>query len=56
MYMLDIALHVGTEHPNLLWIAVPSFLSFLFGMVIGSRTKNIRNWRAQSGTTDKYGE
>ncbi len=48
--MLDIAFHVGTEHPNLLWIAVPSFLSFLLGMLIGSKAKTIQSWRATDET------
>ena len=33
--MYDIVMHVGTEHPNLLWVAVPSILSFAAGLGIG---------------------
>ncbi len=40
--MLEIALHTGTEHPNLLWVAVPSFLSFVTGLVLGSRSGQVR--------------
>lgn len=33
--MFDILLHVGLEHPNLLWVAVPSLLAFALGLGIG---------------------
>lgn len=33
--MIEIPLHVGIEHPNLLWIAVPSLLSFAAGLGLG---------------------
>ena len=36
MYMIEIALHAGTEHPSLLWIIIPSMLTFLAGMLIGN--------------------
>ncbi|MES3516403.1 MAG: hypothetical protein PPP58_01945 [Natronomonas sp.] len=33
--MIELPLHLGTEHPNLLWIAVPSLLSFAAGLGLG---------------------
>lgn len=36
--MLEVALHTGTEHPGLLFAAVPSFLTFVVGLVLGART------------------
>ena len=35
--LLESVLHAGTEHPNLVWVLVPSFLSFLAGTVVGAR-------------------
>lgn len=32
--MLEIALHTGTEHPDLVWIAVASALSFAGGVSV----------------------
>ncbi|SEH66268.1 hypothetical protein SAMN05192561_12410 [Halopenitus malekzadehii] len=29
--MLDVALHTGSEHPDLWWIVVPTLLAFLAG-------------------------
>lgn len=33
--MLDTTLHLGTEHPTLLWIGVSSLLSFVAGVGLG---------------------
>lgn len=33
--MLEIALHAGEGHPNLLWIVIPSILTFLGGLLVG---------------------
>lgn len=33
--MFDVALHVGTEHPNLLWLGAASLLSFGAGLGLG---------------------
>lgn len=38
--MLDIVLHTGLEHPDIWWIVVPSLLTFLAGIGIGSVTGN----------------
>ncbi|MHC3436793.1 hypothetical protein ACYJ1Y_01545 [Natrialbaceae archaeon A-gly3] len=40
--MFDVLLHTGTEHPNLLWIVVPSLLSFLAGVGIGSYSGRLK--------------
>ncbi|QSW97854.1 hypothetical protein [Haloterrigena alkaliphila] len=42
--MLDIALHTGTDHPDLLWILVPSFLSFVAGLTALAYSDRIREW------------
>lgn len=33
--MLEIALHTGTEHPELVWVALPSAFSFAVGVLVG---------------------
>jgi len=33
--MFDVALHTGSQHPNLLWVVVGSLLSFALGLGIG---------------------
>lgn len=48
--MLDTVLHVGIEHPDLLWIALPAFLTFVAGLVLGARTK-LREWRSDATDT-----
>jgi hypothetical protein len=48
--MLDTALHIGIEHPDVLWIALPAFLTFVAGLVLGARTK-LREWRADTTET-----
>lgn len=42
--MLDTALHIGIEHPDFLWIALPAFLTFVSGLVLGARAEEIREW------------
>jgi len=42
--MLDTPLHIGIEHPNLLWVVAASFLSFLAGALAGSSIETIREW------------
>ncbi|WP_176548326.1 hypothetical protein [Natrinema sp. CBA1119] len=42
--MLDAPLHTGAQHPDLLWILVPSFLSFVAGLGLGSVSDRLRNW------------
>lgn len=33
--MIDIPLHLGTEHPNLLWLGATALLSFGAGLGLG---------------------
>ena len=42
--MLETVLHTGTEHPDLLWILVPSFLTFVAGLGISAYSDRIREW------------
>lgn len=41
-YMYEILLHVGIEHPNLLWVLVPSLLAFAAGVGVGMYTESNR--------------
>lgn len=41
--MLDTVLHTGSEHPDLLWILIPSFLSFVAGLGVMYAAR-VRNW------------
>lgn len=51
--MLEVALHAGTEHPSLLWIIVPSILTFLAGLSIGRYADRIAGWiRPSDDSTD----
>ncbi|MGQ3413002.1 hypothetical protein [Natrinema versiforme] len=52
--MIDTVLHTGSEHPNLLWILVPSFLSFVAGLGAATYADRIRTWigRENAATTD----
>lgn len=50
--MIDTVLHTGSEHPDLLWILVPAFLSFLAGLGVMTYGDRIRAWvRPDSSTT-----
>ncbi|WP_336328378.1 hypothetical protein [Halovenus sp. HT40] len=40
--MLETALHIGIDHPDFLWIAIPSFLTFVTGLLLGTRSEKIR--------------
>lgn len=42
--MLDTALHIGIDHPDFLWVALPAFLTFVSGLVLGARAEQIREW------------
>jgi hypothetical protein len=44
--MFEFVLHTGTEHPDLLWIAVPVLAAFAGGLGIGLFS------RARSGRAD----
>ena len=32
---LNLVLHVGTEHPNLVWVLVPALITFVMGIGVG---------------------
>lgn len=49
--MLDVLLHTGTEHPDMLWVAVPSILSFAAGVGIGASSDSLRAWLGTSAPT-----
>lgn len=38
--MLEVVLHTGIEHPNLLWILASSALAFGAGVTVGKYTAN----------------
>ncbi len=40
--MLNTLLHTGAQHPDLLWILVPSFLSFVAGLGVASYSDRLR--------------
>lgn len=42
--MFETVLHAGTEHPDFLWIVIPSSLSFFAGMGIGIQSDRLRQW------------
>ncbi|SEW28103.1 hypothetical protein [Natrinema salifodinae] len=50
--MTDVVLHTGAEHPDLLWVLVPSFLSFLAGLGAATYADRVRAWlRPETGAT-----
>lgn len=50
--MLETLLHTGADHPNLLWILIPSFLSFLTGLGFGIHSGRLQEWlRPQNAET-----
>ncbi|RKD88125.1 hypothetical protein [Halopiger aswanensis] len=49
--MLDAVLHTGSEHPDLLWILVPSFLSFIAGLSLRTYADRLRRWARPDGDT-----
>jgi hypothetical protein len=42
--MLETVLHIGIDHPDFLWIAIPSFLTFVTGLLLGTRAETVRSW------------
>ncbi|ELY66512.1 hypothetical protein [Natronococcus jeotgali] len=42
--MLNTLLHTGSEHPDLLWIVLPSLLSFVAGLSAGALSDRVRSW------------
>lgn len=43
--MVDVILHTGAEHPNLLWILAAGFLSFLTGLGLNMYSDHLKKWR-----------
>ncbi|ELY92274.1 hypothetical protein [Natrialba asiatica] len=41
--MIDTVLHTGSQHPNLVWVLLPSLLSFAAGLGIGAASGRLRN-------------
>ena len=49
--MIDTVLHTGSEHPDLLWILAPAFLSFLAGLGVMTYADRIRDWIRPADST-----
>jgi len=49
--MIDTVLHTGSEHPDLLWILVPAFLSFVAGLGVMTSADHVRDWISQTENT-----
>lgn len=49
--MIDTVLHTGSDHPDLLWVLIPAFLSFLAGLGVMTYADRIRNWIRPAGST-----
>lgn len=47
--MLEL-LHTGVEHPDLWWILVPSVLSFLAGLGLGTFSDSVRDMFRSRGS------
>lgn len=45
-YMFETPLHTGAQHPDLLWILLPSLLSFAAGLGLGSISERLHGWVA----------
>ncbi len=48
--MLDVPLHTGAQHPDLLWVLVPSILLFVAGVALGAFSDRLHNWIQPSQT------
>lgn len=42
--MINAILHIGIEHPSVLWILIPSLLSFLIGLGFGIHSDRLQEW------------
>ncbi|MDJ1431527.1 hypothetical protein [Halostagnicola sp. A-GB9-2] len=42
--MFDTLLHAGHGHPNLWWILVPSYLTFVLGIGVGMYSDRLREF------------
>ena len=48
--MLDTVLHIGIEHPNVLWILMSSLLSFITGVGLDIRSSRLQKWLRPQAT------
>ncbi len=37
--VFDVLIHTGSEHPDLLWVLLPAFITFVLGIGIGLFTR-----------------
>lgn len=44
--VFDVLIHTGSEHPDLLWVLLPAFITFVLGIGVGLFTRR----RSESGT------
>ena len=51
--MIDTLLHTGNSHPDLLWILIPSFLSFVAGLGLGTSANQLREWVGMRATSSE---
>ncbi len=42
--VIDTILHIGIEHPRVLWILISSFLSYLTGLRFGIHSDRLQEW------------
>ncbi|RZV11842.1 hypothetical protein BDK88_0729 [Natrinema hispanicum] len=49
--MIDTFLHTGSAHPDLLWILVPAFLSFVAGLGVMTYADRVRDWISPTEST-----
>lgn len=48
--MIDVPLHTSADHPDLLWLLVPSVLTFVAGLGLGAWSTDLR-YRRDDPTT-----
>ncbi|WP_276254595.1 hypothetical protein [Halomontanus rarus] len=37
--VFDVLIHTGSEHPDLLWVLLPAFVTFVLGIGVGLFTR-----------------
>ena len=53
--MFELPLHAGVEHPNLVWLASTSLLSFLVGIGLGTYSGRVREFMQSIGPAPNDG-
>ncbi|MCU4744738.1 hypothetical protein OB955_18230 [Halobacteria archaeon AArc-m2/3/4] len=55
--VFDVLIHTGAEHPNLVWVLLPAFITFVLGIGVGvfatrqrSESESATEAQAQSET------